>query len=322
MAINAIEIKNVYKRFDNAAQNAVDGVSADIPAGSFITVMGTSGSGKTTLLKAINRIYEITAGDILFFGENIKGLKVEEYRKKIGYVIQQIGLFPHMTVAENIAMVPKTLKWNRKRTDERIEYLLDLVHLPSWIYKNRYPRQLSGGQQQRVGLARAMAADPAVMLMDEPFGAIDAITRQTLQNELLQIQRQLRKTILFVTHDIREAFKLGDKVIIMNEGRIQQYDTPYNIMFNPVNSYVNQLVSCDDVLDRLNVLRAEHLLSRLEAPPCADDICVKKEEPLNIVLGIFIQKGIPRVVVTDDNESAVGQINWNKFQEIPVLRKG
>ncbi len=317
----AIELREVYKNFPGTRRYAVDGVSAEIEEGSFVTIMGTSGSGKTTLLKMINRIYEATSGDILFFGQNVKSLKVEDYRRKIGYVIQQIGLFPHMTVAENIATVPKILKWDKKSIDERVEQLLELVHLPPWDYKKRYPRQLSGGQQQRVGLARAMAADPAVMLMDEPFGAIDAITRQNLQEELLVIQKKLGKTILFVTHDIHEAFKLGDRVMIMNEGKIQQYDTPYNILFNPSNEYVARLVSAEDILERLRVLRAETIVAPLDSAPDSEDIRIGKDETLNHVLGKFIEKGLSHMIVEDREGRAIGKITWERFKAISEFRR-
>ena len=213
----AIEFVKVSKKFKGSEQYAVSDVSASIEEGSFITILGTSGSGKTTFLKMINRIHELSSGEILFFGENIKKIPAEKHRQKIGYVIQQIGLFPHMTVEENVATVPNILKWKKIDITHRVNTLLDLVKIPSKDFKNRYPRQLSGGQQQRVGIARAMAADPDIMLMDEPFGALDAITRLELQDELVKIQKELNKTVLFVTHDVNEAFKLGDKVIIMDK---------------------------------------------------------------------------------------------------------
>lgn len=242
MANTAIELIGINKQFKGSSTDAVTNAYLKIKEGNFITILGASGSGKTTLLKMINRIYEPSSGEISFFGENIKKMPVEMLRRKIGYVVQQIGLFPHMTVEENIAIVPKILKWDKLRIAERVEYLMDLVKLPSMSYKNRYPSQLSGGQQQRVGIARAMGGDPSVMLMDEPFGAIDAINRHMLQDELKSIQRKLNKTILFVTHDIQEAFKLGDKVVIMNEGKIQQYGTPSDIYLNPANQYVRDLI--------------------------------------------------------------------------------
>jgi osmoprotectant transport system ATP-binding protein len=240
---NAIEFQNVKKKFDNAKDNAVDYVNLTIKEGEFITILGSSGCGKTTLLKLINRLYEPDEGKIILFGENIKDVDVIKVRRRIGYVIQQVGLFPHMTIAENIATVPKLLKWDREKIEKRVDELLYLVGLPPGEFKKRYPNQLSGGQQQRIGLARALAVDPKIMLLDEPFGAIDSINRLKLQDELLQIHGGLKKTFLFVTHDIEEAFKLGSRIMIMNEGKIVQFDTPKNIIRNPADKFVESLIS-------------------------------------------------------------------------------
>lgn len=239
----AIEFQNVRKQFDHAKDNAVDHVSFIINEGEFITILGSSGCGKTTLLKLVNRLYEPDEGKIILFGENIKEVDVIQVRRRIGYVIQQVGLFPHMTIAENIATVPKLLKWDREKIEARVDELLNLVGLPPKEFKKRYPNQLSGGQQQRIGLARALAVDPKIMLLDEPFGAIDSINRLKLQDELLQIHGGLKKTFLFVTHDIEEAFKLGTRIIIMNEGKIVQFDTPKNIIDNPADGFVESLIS-------------------------------------------------------------------------------
>jgi ABC-type proline/glycine betaine transport systems, ATPase components len=293
----AIEFLNVSKKFPNASKYSVKNVNIRIKEGDFITILGTSGSGKTTLLKTINRIYETTSGDILFFGKNIKELDLDDYRRKIGYVIQQIGLFPHMTIEQNIATVPQILKWDKNKIDKRIDYLLNLVNLSPKDFRKRYPRQLSGGQQQRVGIARAMAADPSVMLMDEPFGAIDAITRQNLQDELIKIQKELNKTILFVTHDINEAFKLGDKIIIMNDGKIQQFDTAYNILFNPANDYVAKLVSSDNILQRLKLLKAESIMVPVDSPIKNTDYRVGPDETLDKVLSLLLENNTEYIVV-------------------------
>jgi len=241
--INAIEFQNVKKQFDHARDNAVDYVSFTIHEGEFITILGSSGCGKTTLLKLVNRLYEPDEGKIILFGENIKEVDAIQVRRRIGYVIQQVGLFPHMTIAENIAVVPKLLKWDREKIEARVDELLNLVGLSPKEYKKRYPNQLSGGQQQRIGLARALAVDPKIMLLDEPFGAIDSINRLKLQDELLQIHGGLKKTFLFVTHDIEEAFKLGTRIIIMNEGKIVQFDSPENIIKNPADRFVESLIS-------------------------------------------------------------------------------
>lgn len=238
----AIEFQNICKKFENSTTYAVDHVNLTINEGEFVTILGSSGCGKTTLLKMINRLYEPDEGKIVLFGEDISTVDVVKVRRRIGYVIQQVGLFPHMAIADNIATVPKLLKWDKKKTDDRITELLNMVGLDADEYKNRYPSQLSGGQQQRVGLARALAVDPKIMLLDEPFGAIDAINRMNLQEELIKIHGGLKKTFLFVTHDINEAFKLGHRVIIMNEGKIRQFDTPENIVQNPADDFVKSLI--------------------------------------------------------------------------------
>jgi osmoprotectant transport system ATP-binding protein len=243
MAQVAIEMTNVRKKFKHATSNAVDHVSLTIEEGEFITILGSSGSGKTTLLKMINRLYDPDSGSIKLFNEDISNVNPVMLRREIGYVIQQVGLFPHLTIAENIATVPKLLKWSKRDIVERINELLTLVGLESSEFKDRFPSQLSGGQQQRVGLARALAVHPKIMLLDEPFGAIDAITRLNLQDELLRIHGGLKKTFLLVTHDINEAFKLGTKVIIMNNGRVCQFDTPRNIVANPADEFVSSLIT-------------------------------------------------------------------------------
>ena len=238
----AIEFRDVTKTFKGASYSAVDHVSLTVNEGEFITILGSSGCGKTTLLKMINRLYEPDSGSIILFGEDISTVDVVKVRRRIGYVIQQIGLFPHYTVGENIATVPKLLGWEKEKIAVRVDELLNLVGLEPKEFRDRYPAQLSGGQQQRIGLARALAIDPKIMLMDEPFGAIDSITREKLQDELLHLHREMGKTILFVTHDIEEAFKLGDRVIIMNEGKILRFDTPEAIIRQPADPFVQSLV--------------------------------------------------------------------------------
>jgi len=245
----AIEYQHVFKKFDGANYNAVNDVNLSINEGEFITILGSSGSGKTTLLKMTNRLYDPDAGNIILFGENIRDVDVVKVRRRIGYAIQQVGLLPHMTIAQNIAIVPKLLKWDKPRINNRVRELLTLVGLEPGEFMSRYPTQLSGGQQQRVGLARALAADPKIMLLDEPFGAIDAINRLNLQDEIKRIHKSFaggtKKTFLFVTHDINEALKLGTKVIVMNEGQVCQYDTPINIAKNPADGFVESLIrSC------------------------------------------------------------------------------
>lgn len=238
----AVEFINVNKRFPRANYNALEDVNLCIEEGELITILGTSGCGKTTLLKMVNRIFEPDSGEIRLFGSNIREMDPVKLRRGIGYVIQQVGLFPHMTIYNNIATVPKILGWDKKHINERIEDLFRLVNLDAKEFKSRYPAQLSGGQQQRIGLARALAGDPSVMLFDEPFGAIDAINRENLQDELLKIHEKSKKTFLFVTHDINEAFKLGTRVLIMDRGKVKQFNTPEKITAHPADEFVEALI--------------------------------------------------------------------------------
>ncbi|MGT2812382.1 ABC transporter ATP-binding protein [Streptococcus minor] len=232
------EVSKVYNE-----KTVVDQVSLAIQKGEFITILGTSGSGKTTILKMMNRLIEPTSGKILFEGEELSQLDPVSLRRRVGYVVQQIGLFPHMTIGENIATVPKLLKWNQAEINARVKELMNLIQLPYEEYSNRYPKELSGGQQQRVGVARALAANPDVVLFDEPFGAIDAITRSSLQEELRNIHRQLGdKTFIFITHDIYEAFRLGSRVLIMDQGKICQFDSPEQIIQSPQGAFVANLI--------------------------------------------------------------------------------
>ncbi|MCF8587846.1 ABC transporter ATP-binding protein [Gordonia liuliyuniae] len=235
---------------------AVADVSLTIPAGEIVVFVGPSGSGKTTTMRMINRLIEPTSGTITMGGRDALSLDANKLRQSIGYAIQQGGLFPHMTVSQNIAVVPKLLKWSKARIADRVTELLDLVGLDHEQFGDRYPRQLSGGQQQRVGVARALAADPPVLLMDEPFGAVDPITRGLLQDELMQLQAELRKTIVFVTHDFSEAVKLGDRIAVLGEqSKVLQYDTPEAILANPANETVQGFVGQGAALQQLNLMR-------------------------------------------------------------------
>lgn len=246
----AVEFKDVSKSFPGMSHPALDHVSLKIEEGELVCVLGTSGGGKTTLIKLINRLHDPDAGQVLVEGRDVAQADPVELRRGIGYVIQQTGLFPHMTVAENIACVPEILKWDRARITARVDELLNLVGLDPVEFKDRYPRQLSGGQQQRVGLARALAANPSLMLFDESFGAIDAITRATLQDELLRIHRGSGKTFIFVTHDIAEALKLGTKVLVLDQGRVQQYGTPREVLESPATPFVRALLESGGWLER------------------------------------------------------------------------
>lgn len=239
----AVEFKDVTKRFAGAASPALDHVNLTIQPGELVCVLGTSGGGKTTLIKLINRLHDPDSGTVLVNGRDVSTIDPVTLRRGIGYVIQQTGLFPHMSVAKNIACVPAILGWDRDRIDARVDELLDLVHLDPVVFRDRYPAQLSGGQQQRVGLVRALAASPDLMLLDEPFGAIDAITRASLQDELLRIHRDSGKTFIFVTHDVTEALKLGTKVLVIDEGRIQQYAEPDELLARPATPFVRELLA-------------------------------------------------------------------------------
>ncbi len=255
-----ITLDGVSKKYLGTKAAAVDNVDLVIPAGEIVMLVGPSGCGKTTTMKMINRLIEPTGGRILIGDEDVTHKDPDELRRRIGYVIQGAGLFPHYTVGDNIALVPRLLKWDKKRVDARVAELLELVSLEPSIYKDRYPRELSGGQQQRVGVARALAADPPVLLMDEPFGAVDPITRQRLQDELLRLQVELKKTIVFVTHDFDEAVKLGDRIAILDVGsKIVQYDTPEQILTNPANDFVRGFIGAGSALKQLNLTRVRDI---------------------------------------------------------------
>ena len=247
MKNKAVEFVQVKKQFPDAKAAALDGISVSIEAGEFVTILGRSGCGKTTFIKLINRLLEPDEGEIFLFGKSIRDQDPTTLRRGIGYVIQQVGLFPHMTVAQNVATLPRILKWEKERTAERVDEMLRLVELDPEEYRDRYPAKLSGGQQQRVGLARALCIDPKICLFDEPFGAIDAITRENLQNELLLIHQRSERTYLFVTHDIREALKLGTKVLILHEGAVVQYATPEEIRANPANDFVREMLNASEI---------------------------------------------------------------------------
>jgi len=250
-----IAFKEITKRYPGTERPAVNAVSFQVEDGSTCMLVGTSGSGKTTLLRMVNRLIEPTSGQIVIEGKNVLTENPILLRRRIGYVIQQVGLFPHMDIAENVRVTAEIAGgWTKQRLAARVDELLDLVGLPPGEYRHRFPRQLSGGQQQRVGLARALATDPAILLMDEPFGALDAITRARMQDELKRIQRDVHKTILFVSHDIEEAFKLGNQIAVLDEGRLLQLGTPIDLLAHPANTFVSKLVGADSILRQLEYL--------------------------------------------------------------------
>ena len=258
-----IAFHEITKVFPGTSKPAVDAITFDVPEGKTCMLVGTSGSGKTTLLRMVNRLIEPTSGEIVIDDKNVLEENPILLRRRIGYVIQQVGLFPHMNIAENVRVTAEIAGgWSKKKLEDRVDELLDLVGLPPAEYRSRFPRQLSGGQQQRVGLARALATDPAILLMDEPFGALDAITRARMQDELLRVQRDVHKTILFVSHDIEEAFKLGDQIAVLSEGKLIQLGTPVDLLANPVNDFVRQLVGGDSILRQLEYLPVSDALDR------------------------------------------------------------
>jgi osmoprotectant transport system ATP-binding protein len=264
----SLEFKEATKTYPGSDRPAVDHLSLEVPAGEICVLVGPSGCGKTTAMRMVNRMTDITGGDILVGGRSVRDRDETDLRRHVGYVIQQIGLFPHRTIADNIATVPQLLGWEKRRTHTRVTELLELIGLPPEM-GGRYPAQLSGGQRQRVGVARALAADPPVMLMDEPFGAIDPINRERLQNEFLRLQGEVQKTVVFVTHDIDEAIKIGDRIAVMQEGGVlAQYAPPAELLMRPANEFVADFVGADRALKRLSLQRVGdiELLPADEAP--------------------------------------------------------
>lgn len=313
--MSAIRFEDVFLKFPGASHPAVNGCTCEIEAGQLVVILGPSGCGKTTLLKMVNRLYEPTSGRIYLDGTDIRKIQVTQLRRQMGYVIQQSGLFPHMTVAENIAVVPKLLGWSRGQYQARVDELLMLVELSPQEYRDRYPAQLSGGQQQRVGLARALAGDPKVMLMDEPFGAIDAITRQTLQDEILRLQRQLKKTILFVSHDVEEALRLADKIMIMQKGQIVQFDTPLNILTRPANPFIYELMGADDRVRQLSLLRVETAMASVspdEQPQ--GEHTIGRHENLRQALSLLLRTGAQKLTVMDGGD-VVGILTLEQIRD-------
>ena len=277
-----IVLENVTKSYPGQKLAAVDNVSMTIPAGEVVVLVGPSGCGKTTTMRMINRLIEPTSGRITIGGKDALSIDPNELRRTIGYSIQQAGLFPHMTIAQNVGMVPGLIGWNKKRIDDRTDEMLDLVGLDPAVYRQRYPRQLSGGQQQRVGVARALAADPPVLLMDEPFGAVDPITRGLLQDELMRLQAELGKTIVFVTHDFDEAVKLGDLIAVLgNQSTILQYDTPEAVLANPADDTVAGFVGAGAALKQLTLMRVRDI-ELSDVPVFGEDDSV---ESMNSALG-------------------------------------
>ncbi len=315
--MSGIVFKNVKKYYPGSERPAVNDVSLEVEAGQLVVLLGSSGCGKTTLLKMVNRLNEQTEGSIDINGKDTRELPVNDLRRQIGYVIQQSGLFPHMTVEENIAVVPEMLGWDKESISKRTDELLELVHLDPKLYRKRYPRQMSGGQQQRVGLSRALAADPPFMLMDEPFGAIDAITRTKLQDELLNIQKKLHKTIMFVTHDVDEALRLADKIIIMKDGEVVQYDTPLNIIAQPKNEFVKDLIGGDDIIRQISLINVRTAMEKSMGKSMqAKAHTISQEEDLKSALAVMLRTGVEVLQVVDEDENVVGLLSLAHMQEL------
>lgn len=254
--VDAIELRNITKQYPGHSRGVVEDLSLDVPRGEIVMLIGPSGCGKTTTLKMMNRLIEPTSGTILVDGQDVTTVDPAELRRSIGYVIQQVGLFPHLRVGENVAAVLRLLKWPKRRIADRVDEMLDLVGLQPSIYRERFPKELSGGQKQRVGVARALAADPLILLMDEPFGAVDPVTRARLQSELLRLQKDIRKTIVCVTHDIDEAVLLGDKIAVFGpSARIEQYADPAVVLAHPANEFVESFVGGSTGIRALSLLR-------------------------------------------------------------------
>lgn len=297
-----ITLENVTKIYPGDVK-AVNNVSFTVPEGEVCILVGPSGCGKTTLLKMINRLIKPTSGRILIAGQDTSEMNPDELRRNIGYAIQEIGLFPHLTVAGNIGVVPTLKKYPKEKIRQRVDDLLGLAGLNPEEFSHKYPRQLSGGQQQRVGVARALGADPPILLMDEPFGAIDPITRSRLQDEFLKIQEKLRKTIVFVTHDIDEALKMGDRIALLKEGELVQYDTTQDLLAHPRNSFVRDFIGADSSIKRLALMRVEEVM-------IVDLATVKLEQTVSEARRVMELNRLDSITVVDENGTPRGWLEW------------
>jgi osmoprotectant transport system ATP-binding protein len=319
-----ISLEHVTKRYGDHL--AVDDLSFEVAKGEVAVLIGPSGCGKTTTLRMINRLIEPTSGRIAVDGTDVTSLRPEELRRHIGYAIQSVGLFPHLTVAENIATVPRLLGWRAPRIASRTAELLELVGLDAAQYAGKYPRQLSGGEAQRVGVARALAADPPVLLMDEPFGAVDPLNRDRLQTEFVKIQRELKKTVIFVTHDVDEAIRLADKIALMRAGSLQQFDTPEELLDHPANKFVHDFVGADAALKRLGRVRVDSVMRRevpvaligdraaIQAAACRPERFVYLTREDNTLVGWIdcrvLDRGTPL-------EHAATDVDWREAAVLP-----
>jgi osmoprotectant transport system ATP-binding protein len=312
--MSLLRFDHVSKTFPDSSTSAVHNCTFEVASGDFVVLLGPSGCGKTTLLKMVNRLIEPTSGAVFLEEKNVREMDATRLRRQIGYVIQQVGLFPHLTVAQNVAVVPELLGWSKPRIEARTDELLDLVQLDPADYRNRYPAQLSGGQQQRVGLARALAADPMLLLMDEPFGAIDAITRASLQDEMLRIKNAVNKTVLFVTHDVEEALRLADKIVVLLAGQIVQYDTPFKILAEPADDFVRELIGADDMVRQLSLVRVASAMSPLpKSFGMNGSPTVALDDDLRTALSKLLQTGASTLTVMD-GEKPVGVVTLEQIR--------
>lgn len=309
-----IQVDNITKKFGNV--EAVRETSFTVNAGEFITILETSGSGKTTLLKMLNRLIEPTSGAIYIDGENTKDVNVNILRRRIGYVIQQHGLFDHWTVEQNIATVCNILKWDKQKTAQRIDETLRLVQLDPAKYRKRHPHQLSGGEQQRVGIARALAADPKILLMDEPFGAIDAVNRAKLQDELKEIQKTTGKTIIFVTHDIDEALKLGNRTMLFKDGKVQQFDNKNELFLHPQNEFVGDFLGVSKQLSKWRYLSAKSLIKQWKPVGGQLNNAIDADAIVAKVVERLLKRPADPVQVVDRDENKVGYVRLNEISEM------
>ncbi len=301
-----LELRDVCKHYRGQREPAIASLSFSVEAGEVCVLVGPSGSGKTTAMRLINRMIPLSGGDILLGGRSVLEREPNELRREIGYVIQQIGLFPHLSVADNIATVPRLLGWEKSRIEARVRELLELIGLDPDEVGSRYPAQLSGGQRQRIGVARALAADPPLMLMDEPFGAIDPINRAHLQDEFLRLQQRVRKTVVFVTHDIDEAIKMGDKIAILRQGgHLAQYDSPAAILTAPADDFVAEFVGADRALKRLGLATLRDVkLEQVDGQPTTGRPVALSTTVRDALSQMLAAGGAPLRVVDDDDQPA------------------
>jgi osmoprotectant transport system ATP-binding protein len=301
-----IEFKNVSKKYEDGTE-ALKGINLHVREGELVTLIGPSGCGKTTTMKMINRLVEPTSGQILINGEDISQIDPVELRRNIGYVIQQIGLFPHMKIKDNVALVPKLKKMDRAKYEKRVDELLELVGLDPEIYRERYPSELSGGQQQRIGVIRALAAEPPIILMDEPFSALDPISREQLQDELIRLQEEIKKTIVFVTHDMDEALKIADRIVLMKDGRIVQADPPDRMLRHPKNDFVRGFIGINRLSGAENLLVEDVMINK--------PVTVFQTRGLAYAAKLMKQHRVDSLLVTDKNGVLQGIVSKESLEE-------